>query len=234
MPVYYTKQITGREAVLDEEESRHCIKVARLEKDDRISVVDGEGNLYRASIATPDPKSCRITITEHIPEYLKRDYYLHIAIAPPKSADRFECFLEKATEIGVDEITPLICERSERRKIRMERSLKILISAMKQSGRASLPKLNPQAEFDTLIREEWNGRKVIAHCRADTEKYCGRLGREISNWLVLIGPEGDFSPSELSRAGEAGFEETSLGDAVLRTETAGIAACQLIGHLYRL
>ncbi len=231
--MFYSNQIWGSEALLDEDESRHCIKVLRLKKEDQIQLVDGAGNLYEASIKTPDPKACRILVTGRLKNHLARDYTLHMAAAPTKSTDRFEWFIEKATEIGVDEITPLICERSERKKITMDRCRKILISAMKQSGRASLPKLNDPVDFNTLVRNPVNGRRLIAHCNAETEQYAGIFSTEIPDWLILIGPEGDFSPTEITRAREEHFIEISLGDAVFRTETAGIVACQIIAGLYR-
>ena len=233
IPVFYSNQISGSKAQLDEEESWHCIKVLRLKKGDHIRLVDGVGSLYEGRIETPDPRACGIHITGRERNHLARDYYLHLAIAPTKSTDRFEWFLEKATEIGVDEITPLICERSERNKIRMDRCRKILVSAMKQSGRAFLPKLNGPVDFNTIIRNPHRGRRLIAHCKMEPGKYAGNLSTEITDWLVLIGPEGDFTDAEISGAREAEFIEISLGEAVFRTETAGIVACQIIAGLYR-
>jgi len=219
-------------AQLDEEESRHCIKVLRLKKGDHVHLVDGAGNLYEARIETPDPKACRILVTGSKKNHLARDYNLHLAIAPTKSSDRFEWFIEKATEIGVDEITPLICERSERKRIRMDRCRKIIISAMKQSGRASLPILNDPVDFKALILNPGMGRRLIAHCKVETDRYAGALSTEKPDWLILIGPEGDFTEGEISRALEEQFIEISLGDAVFRTETAGMVACQIIAGLY--
>jgi 16S rRNA (uracil1498-N3)-methyltransferase len=233
VPVFYSNQIRDNLALLDEQESRHCILVLRLNKGDHVHLVDGAGNLYKGSIETPDPRACRIRINEIKRDHLSRKYYLHLAIAPTKSTNRFEWFVEKATEIGVDEITPLICERSERKEIRMDRFHKILLAAMKQSGRATLPKLNLPVDFKTFIRYPGKGRRLIAHCNVAAKRYAGILGTDIMDWLVMIGPEGDFSDAEISSAREEEFLEISLGDAVYRTETAGIIACQIIAGLYR-
>jgi 16S rRNA (uracil1498-N3)-methyltransferase len=233
MPVFYSNQIRDNLAQLDEQESRHCILVLRLKKGDHVHLVDGAGHLYKGIVEIPDPRACRILIHEIKRNHLARDYYLHLAIAPTKSINRFEWFVEKATEIGVDEITPLICERSERREIRTDRFRKILLAAMKQSGRATLPRLNPPVDFKTFIRYSGKGRRLIAHCRVAAERYAGALGTDIRDWLILIGPEGDFSEAEISSAREEKFLEISLGDAVYRTETAGIIACQIIAGLYR-
>ena len=231
MPVYYTERIEGKRAVLDAEESRHCIRVLRLRKGEPVRFVDGHGTLYEALIEDPDPRECTLMIKACTADYLARNYRLHLALAPTKSMERFEWFLEKATEIGVDEITPVICGRSERRSLRMDRCRRILVSAMKQSGRAFLPLINEPADLSDFIRGSYEGHKLIAHCRAGSEKYIG--GMEKSNdWLILIGPEGDFSEAEISLASASGFTEISLGDAVLRTETAGVAACQIIAALH--
>ncbi len=231
MPVYYSDNISGDRALLDEEESRHCIRVLRLKKGDSVKFVDGRGTMYDAVILDPDPMHCGLNILDSREKYLGRDYRLHVAIAPTKSMDRFEWFLEKATEIGVDEITPLICERSERRTIRMDRCRKILVSAMKQSGRAYLPVLHNPVDFERLSMGTPEGIQLIAHCKAGEEDYLGKLDRS-GNWLVLIGPEGDFIEEEISLARESGFAEVSLGDAVLRTETAGVVACQILASLH--
>jgi len=233
MSVFYTKEISGNRAVLDKEESRHCIRVLRLGKGARIRFVDGEGGLYEARIEEPDPAACVLNITGREENYLARDYRLHIAISPTKSTTRFEWFLEKATEIGVDEITPLICERSERSRIRMERSGKIMLAAMKQSGRSHLPVLNEPVNFPVLVGASDSGIKLIAHCEAPKFIYDGNFTSDAPEWLVLIGPEGDFTAEEISRAIGAGFSGIRLGDAVFRTETAGIVVCQIISGLYR-
>jgi 16S rRNA (uracil1498-N3)-methyltransferase len=233
MPVFYTNQVDSHLAVFGEEESRHMIRVLRMKQGDHLELVDGAGNRYRGDIQVPDPKACRVSITDRISGYLKRGYALHVAIAPPKHTDRFEWFLEKATEIGVDEITPLLCERSERTRIRHDRSGKILIAAMKQSGRALLPKLNQETRLEDFLEQRDAHTKLIAHCRTSPDQYMDKKPHGDHNWIILIGPEGDFSGGEIKNAIGKGYREISLGEAVYRTETAGIMACHLVSLLYR-
>jgi 16S rRNA (uracil1498-N3)-methyltransferase len=235
MPVFYTRQIDSSHAVLDEEESRHAIRVLRKSAGDPMEIVDGKGNLYRGNISVPDPRACQIAINDVTTGHLRRDYYLHIAIAPTKSSDRFEWFLEKATEIGVDEISPVICERSERNRIRYERSQKILITAMKQCGRALLPKLNREIRLGDFLDQTTAENKLIAHCEASADQ---RISTELNSgrdWIILIGPEGDFTPGEIQAALRNEYREISLGEVVYRTETAGIMVCHTVNlfHLHR-
>ncbi len=233
MPVFYTRQIDHKQAVLSEEESRHIVKVLRMSGGDPLEIVDGKGNYYKGLIAVPDPKACQVTIKSVTSDYLKRHYYLHIAIAPPKSTERFEWFLEKATEIGVDEISPIICERSERNRIRHERSQKILIAAMKQSGRALLPRLNREIPLGNFLETATADIQLMAHCyttpgqHIDSEPVIGQI------WKIMIGPEGDFTPGEIEEARQKTYREINLGEAVYRTETAGIIACHAISLLYQ-
>jgi 16S rRNA (uracil1498-N3)-methyltransferase len=258
MPVFFSNRITGRLAELDKDESRHIIKVLRLKAGDTLELVDGLGNFYRGIIQNPDPERTRVSIRETVKDYLARACHLHLAIAPTKSTDRFEWFLEKATEIGVDEISPLICARSERNRIRQDRSEKILLAAMKQSGRAFLPVLHQPVSLPDLLESARADFKFIAHCGNGTrrplyrpepripetpdqvtvETYPGNTRGGVSaqrkpTWLVLIGPEGDFTPDEVDMARERGYESVSLGEAVFRTETAGIVACTMVNLLAR-
>lgn len=233
MPVFYTSQVNPVQAVLDEEESRHAIRVLRMAAGDPLEIVDGKGNLYRGNISVPDPSACQIAINDVATGYLRRDYYLHIAIAPPKSTDRFEWFLEKATEIGVDEITPVICERSERDRIRSERSQKILIAAMKQCGRALLPKLNREILFVGFLDKAAADIRLIAHCETATDQRIPTSPQTGRSWIILIGPEGDFTPGEIQAALKNKYREISLGEVVYRTETAGIIACHAISLLHQ-
>jgi len=218
---------------LGEEESRHLIRVLRLKKGDPVEFVDGLGNRYTSVISDPDPSNTELRIAETKIEYLKRDFSLHLGIAPTKSNVRFEWFLEKATEIGIEEVTPLICDHSERNRLRMDRSERILVAAMKQSGRAYLPKLNPATNFAEFIENAVADVKYIAHCREALGELPGSPQEKSMSWLVLIGPEGDFSASEVEMAKKSNFQEISLGEAVYRAETAGIIACQLISFLHR-
>ncbi len=153
---------------------------------------------------------------------------MHIAIAPTKNIDRFEWFLEKATEIGINEITPLICHRSERRIVKPERLLKVMTSAMKQSLKAYLPKLNLQKNFSEFQKNEFAGLKLLANCEENSSNHLSKYCSAGSHITILIGPEGDFSPEEIEHAGKSGFRSVSLGNSRLRTETAGIVACHTV------
>jgi len=232
MPVFYTSQIDHEEAMLSEEESRHIIKVLRMAVGDPVDIVDGMGNYYTGKIRVPDPKACQVSIRNVTSDYLQREYYLQIAIAPPKSTERFEWFLEKATEIGVDEISPIICERSERNHIRHDRSQKILIAAMKQSGRALLPRLNREISLGEFLKQSVADVKLIAHCHTSPDQQIDSEPLMNRKWIILIGPEGDFTPGEIEASRQKAYREINLGEAVFRTETAGIIACHTISLLY--
>jgi len=231
MPVFLAQDIIEQEAFLDEEESRHLIRVLRLKEGARVNLVDGKGTLYKGLISLADFRKTRVRILETFKDHLAREYYIHIAIAPTKSTDRFEWFLEKATEIGVDEISPILCARSERDRIRPDRSEKILMTAMKQSGRAHLPRLNPFLPFTKFVQHAEADYKYIAHCHAKPGYRLEKPATGKLSWLVLIGPEGDFTLEEVDKALSGDYKEINLGEAVYRTETAGIMACQLINYL---
>jgi 16S rRNA (uracil1498-N3)-methyltransferase len=233
MPVFYTNQISGSEAIFDEEESRHVIRVYRMKEGDRLEFVDGSGNLYQAMISSPDPRGTRIRILNREAGHLVRKFHLHIAIAPTKSTERFEWFLEKATEIGIEEITPILCEHSERSRLRHERLHRVMVSAMKQSGRALLPKLNSITPFEEFISREKADARYIAHCRTGRTEVLTEKPGSASSWLMMIGPEGDFSEDEIGFACRNGFKGIRLGVATYRTETAGIIACQLVEFFHR-
>jgi 16S rRNA (uracil1498-N3)-methyltransferase len=231
--LFYTPGIPDNDLYLSEEESRHCIKVLRLTVGDEITLVDGKGGFYKASVKLADPRKTKFTITSSQHEYQKRGHYLHMAVAPTKNIDRFEWFLEKATEIGIDEITPLICDRSERREVKIERLNKVITSAMKQSIKAYHPKLNPAQSFRNFIKEKKEGQTFIAHCM-DTEK--NELKEKITignNYVILVGPEGDFSNTEANTATQNGYVAISLGNSRLRTETAALEACFEVNFLNR-
>ena len=165
MQIFYTPDISGIEYSLNEEESKHAIKVLRMNVNDEIHMIDGKGTLYIAIIAYPNPKKCRVIVKESKPEFEKRNYKLHIAISPVKFPDRFEWFLEKATEIGIDEISPLICERTEKKNINIERCNRILESAMKQSINAYHPKLNPIIKFNNFINTKLCETRLLQHVK---------------------------------------------------------------------
>jgi 16S rRNA (uracil1498-N3)-methyltransferase len=172
-----------------------------------------------------------VEVTKTIVGFGKRNHYLHLAVAPTKNTDRFEWFLEKATEIGVDEITPILCEHSERKVIKDDRLEKVVISAMKQSLKAYLPKLNPLTPLKDLLNAEFEGKKFIAHCYDLDKRELKNELTESSSHLVLIGPEGDFSEEEIQLAITQQFIPVSLGESRLRTETAGVVACHTVNLL---
>jgi 16S rRNA (uracil1498-N3)-methyltransferase len=231
MQLFYVPDIPENEITLDEQVSRHAIKVLRLEKGSRIQVTDGRGGLYNAVISDPHIKKCRLEIKEFIYEFGKRDFKVHIAIAPTKNNDRLEWFLEKATEIGIDEISLILCENSERRIVKTDRMEKILISAMKQSLKTYLPGLNEPITFDEFISSSYHSQNFIAHCHESEKTHLKHQITRGSSVLILIGPEGDFSERETELARQNGFIEITLGNSRLRTETAGVVACHTVNLL---
>ena len=231
MHIFYSPDIATGYTFLDESESRHCINVLRLSKKETIQITDGQGGLYIAEITDVNPRRCGFRIIESIKDYGKKNYAVHIAIAPTKNINRFEWFLEKATEVGVDEITPLQCKRSERKILKMERLERVILSAMKQAGRAFRPKLNQVTPVNQFLNANTTGSGFIAHCEEVKKmslKDCYLPGK---NALIMIGPEGDFTPEEIEAAKEKKMQEISLGTGRLRTETAGLIACFTINFL---
>ena len=228
MHLFYTPDINSDDYQLSEEESKHCVRVLRLTEGDTLHLVDGKGLFCKAIIIDANPKACYLKIVERFEIYGKRDYELTIGVAPTKNIDRFEWFIEKATEIGIDCILPLICRYSERKEIKPERLEKVMISAMKQSIKAYLPELASLQTFKSGITTPFSGQKFIAHCY-DTEK---PLLRDVvqcgSDVFILIGPEGDFSIEEVELAVQEGFIPISLGSSRLRTETAALVACHTV------
>lgn len=228
MHLFYTPNISGDTCTLSEEESQHCVRVLRLGTGSAVHLIDGRGGLYAAQITEAHARRCTVRITGVQREVGKRSGYLHVALAPTKSVERYEWFLEKATEVGVDEITPLLCERSERRTVKAERSVKVVTAAVKQSLKAYHPTLNPMQDFSALVAQPFDGVKCIAHCMAPPKSLLQHVARPRGRTLVLVGPEGDFSPAEAELARQNGFVEVSLGSSRLRTETAGVAACCIV------
>lgn len=231
MHLFYTPDLKGELYYLDETESKHCIRVLRLNTNDQIQLIDGSGGFYTAKITDPNPKKCQIEIVESKNDFGKKNHYLHIAIAPTKNMDRFEWFLEKATEIGIDEITPILCEHSERKVLKTDRLEKVIISAIKQSIKAYKPKLNEITNFKDFICQNIESEKFIAHCEENEKILLKNAYNKHKNVTILIGPEGDFSPIEIELAKKNNFQEISLGESRLRTETAGIVACHTINLL---
>jgi 16S rRNA (uracil1498-N3)-methyltransferase len=233
MHVFYTPDITSNQYTLNEEESRHCSKVLRLTIGDIIHLIDGKGGLYEAEITGMNKKNVQLTVINKQSEFGKRNHYLHIAIAPTKNIDRLEWFLEKATEVGIDEITPIICDRSERKVIKEERLEKVITSAVKQSLTAYHPKLNNAISFTELMKQNPNGEKLIAHCIEGEKPFINQLTQTHLSYLVLIGPEGDFTQTEVDIALQNGYKAVTLGNTRLRTETAALAACFEVNYINR-
>lgn len=231
MHIFYTPDITGATYTLDEPESKHCVRVLRLETDDEITLVDGLGGFYRARITDPNPKRCLVKIVHSELNYGRRNFGVHVAIAPTKNIERIEWFLEKVTEIGISRITPLLCHHSERKEIKHDRLEKVMVSAMKQSLKAYLPQLDKLTRFSDFIRQPFDGQKFIAHCEEQHRELLKNAVSPAGNYLILIGPEGDFSPEEIRMALDAGFVPVSLGHSRLRTETAGVVACHTFNLL---
>jgi 16S rRNA (uracil1498-N3)-methyltransferase len=228
MNVFYTPTIASDHFTLSEEESKHCVRVLRMGAGEELVLVDGRGGFYKAVIENADPKKCSVKIVEEQKEFGKRSHFLHIACAPTKNIERFEWFLEKATEMGIDGITPLICDHSERSSVKNERLEKVIVSAMKQSLKAYLPELNEAVKFTEMIKMDFDGKKFIAHCAEGEKKHLKELIRPGEKILILIGPEGDFSLKEIELALQNGFVQVSLGPSRLRTETAALAACHTV------
>ncbi len=224
MHLFYAPEINSDYFALNEEEARHCLKVLRLKINDRVHLTDGKGNLYMGIVHYITPKECNIRIIEIIKQE-KGKALIHIAVSPTKNLDRFEWFIEKATEIGVSIITPLICERTERQNIKPDRLNKIIISALKQSFRTWLPVLKPAATFDELIGSANEQTKLIAHCAENEKKSIKELYKKENSVVIIIGPEGDFTDKEILKANKLGFSSVTLGESRLRTETAAIVAC---------
>ncbi len=221
MHLFYLPDVTAGH--LPEDESRHAIKVLRLNAGDEFEITDGKGSLFAVAITDPAPKHCTFRILSKT-EVAKRNFSIHLAIAPTKNADRIEWMVEKCVEIGVDEISFLLCKTSERKTINLERIEKVAISAMKQSKHYWLPKLNGIVPFNQFINQPIEGSRFIAHVDESNPNHLKSLANSAESYTVLIGPEGDFSNEELDAALKAGFRKVGLGPNRLRTETAGLAA----------
>jgi 16S rRNA (uracil1498-N3)-methyltransferase len=231
MHIFYTPELSGKIYILDETESKHCVRVLRLEKGDEITLVDGRGGFFTAEITDPNPKRCAVNLTKSELDFGLRNFQVHVAIAPTKNMDRIEWFLEKATEIGINRVTPLLCRFSERKEIKHDRLEKVMVSAMKQSLKAYLPQLDELTKFNEFVRQPFEGQKFIAHCEEQHRELLKNVVISGGKYLILIGPEGDFSSEEIEMAIAAGFVPVSLGDSRLRTETAGVVACHTFNLL---
>jgi len=234
MHIFYTPDIAQNTYTLSEEESKHCTKVLRLKVGEIVHLVDGKGGLFTAEIVSDHPKKVSLAILTTTLEYAKRNHYLHIAVAPTKNIERLEWFLEKATELGIDEITPIISDRSERKIIKIDRLNKVITAAMKQSLKAYHPKLNEAVGYSDFLKNDFAGDKLIAHCmEADDKLYINQQVKPFGRYLVLIGPEGDFTPKEIDLALNKNYKPITLGNNRLRTETAALSACFEANYLNR-
>lgn len=226
---YVPNPALSGEISLSEEESFHCVRVLRMKKGDKIHLTDGKGSLCEGILTLVDPKHCCCRVVHCVENYGRRNFSIHIAIAPTKNSDRLEWFLEKATEIGVDTVTPILCEHSERKIIKQERLEKVITAAMKQSLKTYRPILNPLTPFSDFVATCSAELKTIAVCEGE-RKTLPALSPQNKEIVLTIGPEGDFSSEETGLAVDQGFIPVSLGEARLRTETAGVVACHSI-HL---
>lgn len=230
MYLFYTPDIDIHPE-LPEEEAAHCLRVLRLSQGDKITLTDGKGYFYEAQISVASAKRCSVSIQNKTFQPFYWRGHLHLAMAPTKNMDRTEWFAEKATEIGIDEISFLNCRFSERKVLKVERIEKIVVSAVKQSLKARKPQINEMISFDKFVRQDFPGDKFIAHCYAGEKPLLKDVLSNEKDTLVLVGPEGDFSPEEVELALSCGFRPVSLGMSRLRTETAALVAAHLM-NLY--
>ncbi|WP_179377166.1 16S rRNA (uracil(1498)-N(3))-methyltransferase [Winogradskyella wichelsiae] len=232
MQLFYNQHITEKDSSFnfDKDESRHIVKVLRKTIGDTLQITNGKGWLFNAELTLADQKHCSVKIHSKSLQP-KRNYNLHLAVAPTKMNDRYEWFLEKATEIGIETITPIFCDHSERKIVKLERFEKILQSATKQSLQYYLPKLNDPMSFKDFISQGFTDQIFIAHCEETDKKSLKSQLKPASNCTILIGPEGDFSVKEIEMALQHNFIPVTLGETRLRTETAAIAACHSVAFL---
>lgn len=231
MQLFYNESIEqdAKDIFFDKEESKHIVKVLRKRLGDTLYITNGKGIIFEGKISIDDEKKCVVSICNS-KTYTNKNYYLHLAVAPTKNNERYEWFLEKATEIGVDEITPIICKHSERITFKNERFEKIIVSAMKQSLQSYKPTLNEPISFTEFMNKKWEETAFIAHCENSIRKeLVGELHQlQPKKILILIGPEGDFSSSEIEIALKKGFVPIVMGENRLRTETAAVVACHTV------
>ena len=233
MQLFYNSEISieKKQITFDKIESKHIVRVLRKKENDILKITNGKGYLFDVKISFANDKKCLADIIAVTEKKNPRNYYLHIAIAPTKNNDRMEWFLEKATEIGIDEITPIICKNSERRIVKLERFEKIIKSAMKQSLKFTLPKLNEPRKFSDFINQNLDGKICIAHCEKQEKKLLKSVIDASEKVTVLIGPEGDFSSDEINKALMKKIIPITLGKSRLRTETAALVAVNSVSFI---
>jgi 16S rRNA (uracil1498-N3)-methyltransferase len=210
---------------LDEEESKHCVKVLRLVKNDTFYLTNGKGVLAKVQISNPNSRKCEIETIDYQLTAKNKNYFIHLAIAPTKNAERIEWLVEKCVEIGIDEISFVITKHTERSYFNTERIEKKAVAALKQSLQAWLPQLNPPCSFDELMNKVTENQKFIAYVDSENTQTLFKTAMPTQTYCILVGPEGDFSKEELQTALQHGFQKVSLGNHRLRTETAGLVAC---------
>jgi 16S rRNA (uracil1498-N3)-methyltransferase len=230
MQLFYNSEISVNttQITFDKIESKHIVRVLRKKENDVLKITNGKGFLFDAQILIASDKKCVASIIASEEKQKPWKYHLHIAIAPPKNNDRIEWFLEKATEIGIDEITPIICSNSERRFVKLERFEKIIQSAMKQSLKFTLPKINAPVKFNEFISQTFEGKVCIAHCEEQNKNILQSVISPSEKVTILIGPEGDFSSEEIKKAIAKQCLPVSLGESRLRTETAALVAVNIV------
>jgi 16S rRNA (uracil1498-N3)-methyltransferase len=233
MQLFYNSEISidTKQITFDKIESKHIVRVLRKTEGDILKITNGKGFLFDVEISFANDKRCSAIIIHAAKKPKPWEYYVHIAIAPTKNNDRIEWFLEKATEIGVDEITPIICSNSERRIVKLDRFEKIIQSAMKQSLKFTLPKLNAPVRFNDFIQQDFEGEVYIAHCEELEKNTLKSVINPAEKTTILIGPEGDFSKEEIQKALANKFTPISLGKSRLRTETAALVAVQIVSFI---
>lgn len=234
MNIFYEPNIK-QTLKLNEEESRHAVKVLRLSAGDLLNVVDGKGGFFKCQIKTPHEKKCELKIIEEQLNFGIRDYYIHLIIAPTKNLDRIEWMVEKCVEIGINEISFIQTRYSERKEIKTVRIEKIAVGAMKQSLKAFLPKINEMISWKEFLKKDIpESQKMIAHLEEGDRKLIQQIAQPKGNYAILIGPEGDFNEEEIKQAIEKGFAPVTLGESRLRTETAGLVACHTLNIINQL
>ncbi len=227
MELLVDKQFDPQIGVLSEDETKHCVNVMRHRIGDNINITDGNGHLYECTLSDVKGRNAKVrvenTVNADAPKHV-----LHIAVAPTKNTDRFEWFVEKAVEMGVSEITPLVCDHSERTHLRLDRLERLVVAACKQSLKYHLPIVNEPIEAKKLIALSSENQRFILHCKHNQKEHLFKQAKTQTSTLVLIGPEGDFSDEEIALALKSGFNEATLGPERLRTETAAMVACHII------
>ncbi|MFC2109929.1 16S rRNA (uracil(1498)-N(3))-methyltransferase [Bacteroidota bacterium] len=233
MQLFFNSTLSSdnKEFKFDKTESKHIVRVLRKKEGDSLAITNGKGFLFTAEILVANDKNCLVKIVNVEEKPKSWNYHLHIAIAPTKLNDRMEWFLEKATEIGIDEITPIICHHSERKIVKLERFEKIILSAMKQSLKFHLPKINEAVTFKQFLAQKQQGELFIAHCEEQEKKSFKNEISPNTDITILIGPEGDFSSKEIELAIDKNFQPVSLGESRLRTETAALVACHSVAFV---